>query len=84
MVTLHRYHTYTDIDAIQGELSTKVMELAPPNFKVGTKVCFIMQQQSCFLCLLTRRHIGITFFGGGGIGSVVVGSGGVRISLSGA
>jgi hypothetical protein len=38
VVTLHRNHTYTDIDAIQAELSTKVMELAPPTFKHGTKV----------------------------------------------
>ena len=34
-----------------------------------------------FLCHLKRRHIGITFVGGGGIGGVIVG---VRISLSGA
>ncbi|XP_060602078.1 eEF1A lysine and N-terminal methyltransferase-like [Ruditapes philippinarum] len=41
VVTLHRNHTYTDIDAIQAELSTKVMELAPPTFKHGTKVPFL-------------------------------------------
>lgn len=38
VVTLDRNHNYVNLDSIQGELSTKVMELAPPNFKHGTKV----------------------------------------------
>lgn len=41
VVTLDRNHTYTDLDAIQTELSCKVMELAPPGFKPGTKVPFL-------------------------------------------
>ena len=32
IVTLHRDHTYLDgLDGVKAELSTKVLELAPPN-----------------------------------------------------
>jgi len=41
VVSLHRNHTYTDLAAIQAELSAKVMELAPPGFKLGTKVMIL-------------------------------------------
>lgn len=41
VVSLDRNHTYTDLEAVQAELSTKVMELAPPGFKLGTKVPFL-------------------------------------------
>ena len=38
VVTLHRDHLYDSLDAIKVELSSKVMELAPP--KLGNKqVC---------------------------------------------
>ena len=30
IVTLHRNHTYESLDAIKAELSSKVLELAPP------------------------------------------------------
>jgi len=46
VVSLHRNHTYTDLAAIQAELSAKVMELAPPGFKPGTKV-MILQADQC-------------------------------------
>ena len=38
VVTLDRNHSYKDLDLIKAELSTKVMELAPPSFKPGTQV----------------------------------------------
>ena len=38
---------------------------------------------SFLLCRLIRRHIGITFVGGSGVGGVVVGGGSILISLSG-
>ncbi|XP_052790204.1 eEF1A lysine and N-terminal methyltransferase-like [Mya arenaria] len=41
VVSLHRNHVYNDLDAIQAELSAKVMELAPPGFKQGKKVPFL-------------------------------------------
>lgn len=41
VVCLDRNHTYHDLQAIQDELSSKVMELAPPGFKHGTKVPFL-------------------------------------------
>ncbi|KAL4223238.1 Methyltransferase-like protein 13 [Mactra antiquata] len=41
VVALDRNHTYTNLDAIQAELSGKVMELAPPDYKTGTKVPFL-------------------------------------------
>ncbi|KAH3791689.1 hypothetical protein DPMN_145178 [Dreissena polymorpha] len=37
VVTLDRNHAYLDLEAVQAELSGKVMELAPPGFKMGTK-----------------------------------------------
>ena len=45
VVTLHRDHLYDNLDAIKAELSSKVMELAPP--KLGNKqVCV---NDSCFV-----------------------------------
>ncbi|XP_046579272.1 eEF1A lysine and N-terminal methyltransferase-like isoform X2 [Haliotis rubra] len=41
VVTLHRTHSYTDIESVKEELSGKVMELTPPNFKRGTQVPFL-------------------------------------------
>ena len=38
VVTLDRNHSYTELDTIKAELSTKVMELAPPAFRHGTQV----------------------------------------------
>ena len=40
VVTLDRNHSYKDLDMIKAELSTKVMELAPPSFKPGTQVIY--------------------------------------------
>ena len=48
VVSLHRNHAYTDLDSIQAELSAKVMELAPPGFKHGTKVYFSKKCASHF------------------------------------
>ncbi|XP_071096355.1 eEF1A lysine and N-terminal methyltransferase-like [Haliotis cracherodii] len=41
VVTLHRSHCYTDIESVKEELSGKVMELTPPNFKRGSQVPFL-------------------------------------------
>lgn len=41
VVTLDRNHSYIDLDTIKAELSTKVMELAPPSFKHGAQVPFL-------------------------------------------
>ncbi|KAJ8300922.1 hypothetical protein KUTeg_022441 [Tegillarca granosa] len=41
IVTLNRKHQYQDLDSIKAELSTKVMELAPPGFKTGIQVPFL-------------------------------------------
>ena len=38
VVALNRQHTYDNMESIRQELSTKVMELAPPGFKSGTQV----------------------------------------------
>lgn len=38
IATLGRGHTFTSIDTIKKELSTKVMELAPKNLKQNTQV----------------------------------------------
>jgi hypothetical protein len=38
VASLHRDHVYTNLDSIKSELSSKVMELAPPGFKVGIQV----------------------------------------------
>jgi len=39
VVTLHREHTYDDLESVKSELSEKVLELAPPNVakQVGRK-----------------------------------------------
>lgn len=41
IVTLGRGHTFTDMDAIKGELSTKVMELAPRKLSRNAQVPFL-------------------------------------------
>ena len=51
VVTLDRNHSYTDLDTIKAELSTKVMELAPPSFKHGTQVLL----KTLVLKVLTSR-----------------------------
>ncbi|XP_076093580.1 eEF1A lysine and N-terminal methyltransferase-like [Mytilus galloprovincialis] len=52
VVCLHRDHTYTDLDSIKTELSAKVMELTPPNFKRGVQVPFLSLGQD-----IGKRHI---------------------------
>jgi hypothetical protein len=42
VVALHRDQKYDDLDAIQAELSSKVMELAPPNLG-NVKVIYILR-----------------------------------------
>ncbi|XP_060064258.1 eEF1A lysine and N-terminal methyltransferase-like [Ylistrum balloti] len=41
VVTLNRAHTYETLDTIKSELSPHVLELAPPNFKLGLQVPFL-------------------------------------------
>lgn len=41
VASLHRDHVYTNLDSIKSELSSKVMELAPPGFKTGIQVPFL-------------------------------------------
>lgn len=41
VVALSREHDYKDMDAIKSELSSKVMELAPPTYKHGVQVPFL-------------------------------------------
>lgn len=41
VVTLHRDHTYSDLESIQNELSGKVMELAPPGLSAKKQVPFL-------------------------------------------
>ena len=53
VVTLDRNHSYQDLDTIKAELSTKVMELAPPSFKHGTQVgAFSMLSSS----MMRKKH----------------------------
>ncbi|XP_033642864.1 eEF1A lysine and N-terminal methyltransferase-like [Asterias rubens] len=41
VVSLHRDHSYTNMDAIKAELSSKVMELAPPGMQDNVQVPFL-------------------------------------------
>jgi hypothetical protein len=38
VVSLSRHHSYADMESVKGELSSKVIELAPPGFKEGIQV----------------------------------------------
>jgi len=53
IVSLGRGHTFTDMDSIKKELSTKVMELAPARFNHNTQVNWrsTMYKQSLQLTL---------------------------------
>ena len=39
VVSLHRDHTYTNMDSIKAELSCRVLELAPPGMIDNVQVC---------------------------------------------
>ncbi|XP_062584917.1 eEF1A lysine and N-terminal methyltransferase-like [Saccostrea cucullata] len=41
VVSLSRHHSYSDMDSVKHELSSKVMELAPPGFKDGVQIPFL-------------------------------------------
>ena len=38
VISTYREHSYGNLDDIQQELSSKVLQLAPPNLKASTKV----------------------------------------------
>lgn len=38
VISTHRGHSYGDLEAIQEELSPKVLQLAPPGLNASTKV----------------------------------------------
>ena len=59
VVCLGRNHTYKDKDSIQAELSSKVMELAPPSFKPGTKV---IDLRLCMTSFFSMCHCNLMFF----------------------
>ncbi|XP_048777270.2 eEF1A lysine and N-terminal methyltransferase-like isoform X2 [Ostrea edulis] len=41
VVCLNRHHSYADMDSVKGELSSKVIELAPPGFRDGVQIPFL-------------------------------------------